>query len=206
MNSFSLWTVNLSHNHIIFFDIGWLVNRNENIVFDITNNNIIEITMEYISVLSEVHILSDDPRFCCVSANKEACFSDKGSDHICNNLISMRITKVYFWLMAAFIILSNLFAFYMLLIMPDNGDRFILKNICLADIIYGLYVLIIAIADLYFGNYFIIFARSWQQGVICKCLAVLSSIFYLSASFWNMLLSVLRYLNLSKHIETNMFF
>ena len=64
-----------------------------------------------------------------------------------------------------------------------TGQIHLLKNLSVSDALYGIYLLIIAIANVYYGSRYRIHEYSWRVGLVCKVAALFSMLPTLVSSY-----------------------
>ena len=115
----------------------------------------------------------------------------------CYRLLSDKVLEVMMWVIGlnalggnAFVLLSNT---------KHNKNKiqtFLCNNLALSDFLMGIYMIIIAIADVYYGDTFPMLAEGWRTGVICKAAGALaiasseSSVFFVTLISIDRLISV----------------
>ena len=72
----------------------------------------------------------------------------------------------------------------------------LLSNLALSDLLMGIYMLIIASADVYYGEYFPMNAEEWRTGFICKIASTLAIISTEASVFFVTLISIDRFINI----------
>ena len=83
-----------------------------------------------------------------------------------------------------------------------NSESVLLISLSVSDIMCGLYLVIILSADVYYKGEYILFSNRWQHSVICKMVAIISSVYYASSPFCLSIIAFIRYLtitSLSRH-------
>ena len=94
----------------------------------------------------------------------------------CDRLLSDRGLMVVMWLIRLNAIGGNV---YVLCQRKTKGDKnevqnFLLSNLAMSDLLMGVYMLLIASADLYFGEHFPMQAEMWRSGITCRIAGTLS--------------------------------
>ena len=103
-------------------------------------------------------------RFNCSAAEERSPYLT------CHRLLSNTGLAVITWIIGINALLGNLFV---LVVKQKSSTRVIkvqdlfLLNLALSDFLMGIYMLIIASADIYFGNYFPMQADKWRSGITC---------------------------------------
>ncbi|XP_072017416.1 G-protein coupled receptor GRL101-like [Amphiura filiformis] len=116
----------------------------------------------------------------------------------CGRLLSSRVLLGFMWLIGLNAIVGNLFVLFREKTKEEKGkvQIFLLSNLALSDLLMGLYMLIIASADIYFGEYFPMQAESWRTGVMCRIVGAMSILSSEASVFFVTLISIDRFMNI----------
>ena len=87
--------------------------------------------------------------------------------------------RVCMWTLGLSAVFGNLFVIAMRIkenpiSLSATKQRLFIANLAISDCFMGIYMLIIASADLYFGDVYFNFSKQWRSGVICKIASFLS--------------------------------
>ncbi|XP_072029777.1 G-protein coupled receptor GRL101-like [Amphiura filiformis] len=101
----------------------------------------------------------------------------------CGSLMQIPFLRVTMWILGISAVVGNLFVIAMRLretpaSVSATKQRLFIANLGASDSLMGIYMLIIASADLYYGNDYFNYSEQWRSGVVCKIasfLALLSS-------------------------------
>ena len=117
-----------------------------------------------------------------------ACLPEPDQFSSCEDLMRNEVLRVFMWILGLSALLGNGFVvLWRLIPRQQKGIRktesgivqsILVLNLALADGLMGVYMLIIASADMYYRGVYILYAEDWQQSIICKVagfLSVLSS-------------------------------
>ena len=138
---------------------------------------------------------------CFVTTNRMeniACSaSDPRSPYLtCNRLLADRALVAMMWLIGVNAIGGNVFV---LAWKQKHGQKYkvqdlLLSNLAVSDFVMGIYMLIIACADLYFGIEFPMYSESWRSGIICRIAGGLSILSSEASVFFVTLISIDRFI------------
>ena len=159
---------------------------------NIRYNGISEISKNSFEGLgNNTYVAVDSHGICCfIAAHQGRCFPlhvDSKSEYLtCNQLLANKWIRSSMWILGISMLLLNVGVIvYGCLELcnrhkyPDKLPQVILiTNLAFADFIMGIYMIIIAIADLSFGHHFPLLAEQWRNSLACKAagfLAILSS-------------------------------
>ena len=125
---------------------------------------------------------TDEFKFCCVRPQglpEDHCFPEKDEFSSCDDLIRNEILRPLVWIIGFFTILTNASSIIYRLIHQKEQLKasfgILVSNLAVSDGIMGLYLLIIAAADVYFRNDYIFHDTSWRNSIFCKLAGVLST-------------------------------
>ena len=126
---------------------------------------------------------TDDYRLCCLFDNAEVCTAAQQS-HLdsCTRLMPNTVLRVAMWILGFGALIGNSAVLVIRFrSRRDRGSReqfFFISNLAMADWIMGIYMIIIASADVYYGKYYFLYAPIWRESALCRftgTLAILSS-------------------------------
>ena len=114
----------------------------------------------------------------------------------CNRLLSDRTLVVVMWLMGLGALSGNLFV-----LVSRNKEThkkkvnsILLRNLAASDLLIGFYMIIIACADIYFGDNFPLLSESWRTGITCKIVGAMSIISSEASVFFVTVISIDRFI------------
>ncbi len=116
----------------------------------------------------------------------------------CDRLLSDRVLVGFMWLIGVNALCGNLFV---LLRNKSKAERnkvqtFLLSNLAISDLLMGIYMLMIASADIYFGEHFPMQAESWRTGTTCRIAGAVSIVSTEASVFFVTLISFDRFINI----------
>ena len=127
--------------------------------------------------LHELH--TDHYKFCCFAENVPKCTPEGDVYSSCKDLMANGILQVAVWVLGIAALVGNIIVIgWRILIKPKKADALLIINLALSDFLMGVYLVIIASADTYYRNVYILFADYWMNSILCKLagfLATLSS-------------------------------
>ena len=137
---------------------------------------------------------------CFVSSNIKnitCSASDPRSPYLtCNRLLADRALVAMMWLIGLNAIGGNVFVLVWKL---KHGQKnkvqdLLLSNLAISDSIMGIYMVMIAIADVYFGIEFPMYSESWRSGITCRIAGGLSILSSEASVFFVTLISIDRFI------------
>ncbi|XP_071945434.1 G-protein coupled receptor GRL101-like [Antedon mediterranea] len=166
---------------------------------DISDNNIdLENKDIFVDLQSLKTLKSDDYFFCCLldSARHIECTPTADIFSSCENLMQNQIIRVFLWIFGLSALLGNMFViFWRWKHWPTtrslcSKQYILITNLAVADMLMGIYLLIIATADVLFRNNYVIHANDWKASVACTFAGVLA---FLSSESSVYILSVISF-------------
>ena len=144
---------------------------------------------------------TDEFKFCCVRPEglpEDQCFPEKDEFSSCDDLIRNEILRPLVWIIGIFTILTNASSIIYRLIHQKEQLKasygILVSNLAVSDGIMGLYLLIIATADVYFRSAYIFHDTTWRNCIFCKLAGVLSTTSTEASVFFICLITVDRLL------------
>ena len=169
---------------------------------NVRNNPLTKISHLSLSFLgnnSEVFASQHEICDCYVPPGVFCSASDKRSPYLtCGRLLDDRALAVMMWLMGINAFGGNLFVLAWRWLKRDSHSNkvntILLSNLATSDLLMGVYMLIIASADSYFGDYFPMQSESWRSGITCRIAGALSIAASEASVFFVMLISIDRFI------------
>ena len=130
-----------------------------------------ENTFSTVNLQTEFSVGQHEICECYLNKNAICIASDDRSPYLtCDRLLADRVLVVLMWLIGLNAIGGNVFVLGMKVLKSDGNtiQNILLGNLALSDLLMGIYMIIIASADVYFGDYFPMSAESWRRGTTCK--------------------------------------
>ena len=147
--------------------------------------------------------ITDDYRLCCefVSAIPEFKYSQCNFTKIqsplnqCGSLMRNQVLRVFMWIIGISALVGN----SMIVILrcrqrkethENKRYSFLVLNLAISDLLMGVYMLIIAIADMNYGEKYFNEAERWRSSAVCKIAGVLSVLSSEASVFFVTIISV----------------
>ena len=196
-----LTSLSIYHSQIIQFDDNALAGLSVNGIY-FNSSKIYSFTE---SLFDGIHIIeelkTDEFKFCCVRPGElpeEKCLPEKDEFSSCDDLIRNEILRPLIWVIGIFTILTNASSVvYRFLHQKEQlkaSFGILVSNLAVSDGIMGAYLVIIAIADVYYRNEYIFHDSSWRNSVFCKLAGVLSTTSIEASVFFICLITFDRFL------------
>ena len=169
---------------------------------NLIHNPLTKITHETFAGLPEgIELLVGQHEICvCYTPLNVSCSAsyDRSPYLTCKRLLSGRVLVVLMWLIGLNAIAGNLFVLVWRKknTKTINSQDLLLANLALSDFLMGAYMIILASADIYFGDDFPIQADSWRSGVTCRLAGAMSIISSEGSVFFVTFISVDRFIGI----------
>ena len=142
-------------------------------------------------------VLVDSHGTCCFFEHDNSCVATDPKPPVyltCKRLLSTNLLRVGMWMLGIAAVFGNLFVFfYRCRLGEDPSERvqfILIANLALADLMMGIYLLIITSADTYYKEYFPSYADSWRKGPLCQFAGTLSVLSSEASIFFITLISI----------------
>ena len=143
---------------------------------------------------------------CFVPIDLKCDASSRRSPYLtCERLLSDRSLVILIWVIGVNALCGNLFVVIWRLHSSQKNkvQDSLLTNLALSDLLMGIYLLVIASADLYFGQNFPMRSATWRSGITCKVTGALSIISSEASVFFVTLISIDRFISIRFPFTTN---
>ena len=175
----SLIQLDLSGNRLQTIpEIGHMTLLNK---IDLFGNPLAKVTKNTFSrVGNNISIFVDQPEVCiCYLNSSETCFNIiKPSPYLtCDQLLSLTALTVFIWIIGCSAILGNVYVVWWKHFKQSTKNKvhsLLLSNLAVSDLLMGIYMIIIASADVYYGQYFPMNAEHWRSSVLCRIAGTIS--------------------------------
>ena len=148
---------------------------------DLFANPLAKVTKNMFSRIgNNIFIFADQPEVCiCYLNGSETCFNIiKPSPYLtCDQLLSSTAFTVFIWIIGCSAILGNVFVVWWKHFKQRTKNKvhsLLLSNLAVSDLLMGIYMIIIASADVYYGEYFPMNAEHWRSSVLCRIAGTLA--------------------------------
>ena len=182
-------------------------------VFDVGDNPLRSIDSDTLAdVASGVVVVVDQHEVCeCYMAKDSSCnaIEDRSPYLTCDRLLSDRVLGIFIWLIGFNALGGNLFVLGLRLLTKSRRQsnatvqHRLLTSLALSDLLMGIYMIVIASADAYFGEGFPMKAESWRSSITCRVSGALSIISSEASVFFVTLISIDRFVNMKFPYSVN---
>ena len=121
-------------------------------------------------------------KFCCVRPyflHEDNCFPHKDEFSSCEDLMRNDILRPLVWIIGLLSLVGNTLAFIYRLYDSKRmkiGYGIFVANLAISDLIMGIYLIIIASADMYYRGSYIFNDEDWRHGWLCQMAGVFATL------------------------------
>ncbi|XP_013411505.1 uncharacterized protein LOC106174476 [Lingula anatina] len=151
----------------------------EELYLYLEENDLSQVKIDVFSTLPNTTILkTDDFKFCCIAKGYvESCEPRTDPFSTCEDLMANIGLRIAIWVLGILSILGNA----LVIIWRFRSERgkvvsFLIQSLGMSDFFMGLYLLIIAGADVYYRNRYAIESDYWRNSGLCKFAGVMSMV------------------------------
>ncbi|XP_072021908.1 LOW QUALITY PROTEIN: uncharacterized protein [Amphiura filiformis] len=163
------------------------------------NKELRNFNMDIFKGLDQLQIIyADKYLFCCLAENAE-CIAPTDQLSSCEDLLRNRVLRVAIWMLGFSAFIGNMFVIIWRYKSQEREpskkvQTCLILNLAIADFLMGVYMLIIASADMYFRDVYMIHAENWQASTLCQIAGFLSVLSSESSVFLLTLITTDRFL------------
>ncbi|XP_059162702.1 G-protein coupled receptor GRL101-like [Physella acuta] len=213
--SFSMLYLNVSStpiNTVGWFDkdisVGTVDLRNTNIIYDLKTSE----HLQHITIGSDIY--GDSYKLCCEKFKgpgipSHTCNAPSDAISSCENLLDDVVKRTLIWLVAligssgnAIVVGYRIFYEKHLL---KQGYRMFVTNLGLSDLIMSVYLLIIAGADVYYRDDYVLYDTEWRDSSLCKAAGFLATLSTETSSLFVLLITLDRYFTFKNPLNQTKF-
>ena len=180
-------------------------------LFNLRGNPLTEISKDTFTAVNwKIELAVTQHEICeCYVDKNVVCEAegDRSSYLTCDRLLSDRVLVVLMWVIGLNALGGNIFVLIWKRLASDRNSvqNLLLTNLALSDFLMGIYMILIASADIYFGENFPMKAESWRSGITCRISGAVSIISSEGSVFFVTLISIDRYMNIKFPYSTKKF-
>ena len=135
---------------------------------DLTFNSIIIVESSTFRDMYPNTVHSCNLKICCIYGFWENCKANKDTFSSCDDLLSNRFIKYLFFLIGSISVFLNIISFFLNIRKTKMTQNILSAYLALIDRYFGIYLLIIAKADMYYKGNYIGLEMSWRSSLTCK--------------------------------------
>ncbi|XP_022095240.1 G-protein coupled receptor GRL101-like [Acanthaster planci] len=146
----------------------------------------------------------DDHRLCCFIPSATECTTLEPEPPLfmCSELMPNTVLKVFMWILGISALIGNIFVMVWRCQEKTGGKTsrrvhsFLVFNLAVSDALMGLYMLIIASADAYFGERYFEVSMEWRTSILCQVAGFISIVASEASVFFLTFISIDRFLSI----------
>ncbi|CAG2192076.1 unnamed protein product [Mytilus edulis] len=154
------------------------------LTIDLTQNDVTKVSPDIFSRLSHLTKMKTDSYiFCCLkpeSVSAENCFPKMDEFSSCSNLMRNDVLRVCLWTIAINALIGNIGVIIYRIINEQTllfkANWLFIMNLGVSDMLMGVYLGIIAVADMYYSGNYILHDREWRDSFVCKFAGIIAAI------------------------------
>ncbi len=143
----------------------------------------------------------DDHHLCCYFKHLDDCVILESQPPLfkCGSLMQNFVLRVSMWVLGISALIGNIFVIILRILEKPRTDigakqRFLVANLAVSDCQMGIYMVILASVDLYYGNEYFVYSYQWRSSALCKFASFLSLLSSEASVFFITLMSIDRFL------------
>ena len=168
--------VNFSTNSIN--TIGRAVLNGTNIqTLDLRSNDLYLVTKASFTKLQHYTVLADKSATCCFVDNATCISKNPRPVYLtCKRILNGTLLQISMWSLGLFTIVFNMMVFCIRCLRNQSSkiQELLITHLSLSDFLMGVNMLLLAAADVVYGDYFPSYSDQWRNGPICKVASILS--------------------------------
>ena len=164
----SLILLNLANNFLMEIHSSVIVNINSLFILSLANNSLKYLSYDSFTDMSLKVILTNDYRVCCILTKNTKCPAKPPWYKSCSNLLPDIYIKITFYCLSLLIITGNITSLlYLKFLKMNTAFDIIVRFVNFSDLLCGIYIFILWIADIYFRGEFALQETNWISHPIC---------------------------------------
>ena len=167
---------------------------------NVKGNTLTDITDEtFFNLSNQAELIAGQHEVCECYVSKDiqcTAVEDRSSFLTCDRLLSDKVLVVVMWLIGLNAIAGNIFVLCQRKFKSGENkvQNFLLGNLAMSDLLMGVYMLLVASADIYFGGHFPMRAEAWRSGITCRIAGTISILSSEASVFFITLISLDRFI------------
>ena len=191
--------INISHNAIAKIGSRVFSNKIAYQSVDLRGNKMREVTSGSFKGTRNTSITVDKYATCCF-IHKEQCISvEPRSEYLtCSRMLQNVFLRISVWIFGISAFTCNIIAYCVRSNKKGSNkvQTLLISHLALSDLLMGVNMLLLAVGDVYYGEYFPSYSHTWRQGFACKLAGFLSILSSEGSVFFITLISIDRLLGI----------
>ena len=195
----NLTFINISYNVITKIGSKVFSDRINYQSVDARGNEMHEVTSYSFKGARNTAIIVDKYATCCFIHKGQCVSVEPRSEYLtCSRMLQNVFLRISVWILGISAFTCNIIA-YCVRSRKKQGNKvqtLLISHLALSDLLMGVNMLLLAIGDLYYGEYFPSYSHSWRHGFACKLAGFLSIMSSEGSVFFITLISIDRLLGI----------
>ena len=175
---------------------------------DLISNPLINTASSLRYLPNGVRVMVSQPEICeCyVSHDINCSAADLRSPYLtCDSLLSNKALLIVMWAIGINALIGNVFVIVWRKKHPQGNyvQNVLLGNLAISDSLMGIYMIMITVADIYYGEHFPLQSETWRTGVMCRIAGTLVITSSEASVFFITTISIDRFINLRDPYSLN---
>ena len=167
----------------------------------LNNTKISKFSSELFKGIENINFLvTDSVKFCCIKPyflTEDRCFPRENEISSCDDLLRNEVLRPFVWVIGLTSFISNVLAFVYRMYDKERlklGYGIFVSNLAISDFLMGVYLIIIASADVYYRGNYMMNDDEWRTGWLCNLAGVISTLSSEASVFFICLITIDRLL------------
>ncbi|XP_030838155.1 G-protein coupled receptor GRL101-like isoform X2 [Strongylocentrotus purpuratus] len=194
--------ISFRRNPLSYIEPGTFDNTNK-----IQNLQLVEVQLNHLEpdmfrgIESIQYLSTDDYRLCCLFDSADQCSqASMSSLDSCTRLMPNNVLRIAMWVLGFGALFGNTMVIFIRCRKKRSNTRnhaqvFFISNLAIADWFMGIFMIIIASADTYYGEYYFLKAPHWRSSGLCRFAGALAILSSESSVFFLTIITVDRFLS-----------
>ena len=197
----------LSNNNLTFLSSNVLFVKHTLLILNLDGNNLADISPAMLNSLKVEYLLTDQYHLCCVLKQDTKCIVKSHRNRLYNKLLSGTSSEIPFSAICLAVLSLNVVSLIFQKV-PGSGQNknraFRTMSIAInsSDIMYGLYLLVIMTANVYFDRSFSFYELNWEVSFLCFGAFIWSVLFAIFSPLSHAFVSFCRLMVVVNPMET----
>ena len=145
-------------------------------------------------------LVTDSVKFCCIKPyflEDDQCYPRENEISSCDDLLRNEVIRPFAWVIGLTSLISNVLAFIYRMYDKERlklGYGIFVSNLAISDFLMGVYLIIIASADVYYRGNYMMNDDVWRTGWLCNVAGVISTLSSEASVFFICLITIDRLL------------
>ena len=168
--------------------------------FDMRENELAKVKYDSFKNPQNAIVIVDKYATCCFMDDAQCASLNPRPEYLtCNRMLQNVFLRISVWIFGLSAFICNGIAYFIRTRKRQGSNKvqtLLISHLALSDLLMGVNMLILAVADAYYGGYFPSYSHTWRQGFACKLAGFLSIFSSEGSVFFIALISIDRMLGI----------